>query len=48
MEVLTSDQRLLDRLTAIAAATPTVGTVRTWHDEEGWGVIDSPETPGGS
>jgi len=48
MEVLTSDQGLLDRLTAIAAATSTVGTVRTWHDEEGWGVIDSPETPGGS
>lgn len=26
----------------------TTGTVRFWHDEEGWGVIDSPETPGGS
>ena len=25
----------------------TVGTVRRWHDEEGWGVIDSPDTPGG-
>jgi cold shock protein len=23
------------------------GTVREWHDEDGWGVIDSPETPGG-
>lgn len=22
-------------------------TVRAWHDEEGWGVLDSPETPGG-
>jgi CspA family cold shock protein len=21
--------------------------VRVWHDEEGWGVIDSAETPGG-
>lgn len=21
--------------------------VRVWHDEEGWGVLDSPETPGG-
>jgi len=21
--------------------------VRVWHDEEGWGVVDSPETPGG-
>lgn len=25
----------------------TRGVVRDWHDEEGWGVIDSPETPGG-
>ena len=25
----------------------SVGTVREWRDEEGWGVIDSPETPGG-
>lgn len=23
------------------------GTVREWHAEDGWGVIDSPETPGG-
>lgn len=21
--------------------------VRVWHDEEGWGVLDSAETPGG-
>jgi cold shock protein len=21
--------------------------VREWHGEEGWGVLDSPETPGG-
>jgi cold shock protein len=21
--------------------------VREWHDEEGWGVLDSSETPGG-
>jgi CspA family cold shock protein len=26
---------------------PVVGTVRTWIPEEGWGVIDSVETPGG-
>jgi CspA family cold shock protein len=26
-------------------ATP--GIVRAWLDEQGWGVIDSPETPGG-
>jgi CspA family cold shock protein len=25
----------------------SVGTVRVWHHEQGWGVIDSPETPGG-
>ena len=25
----------------------SIGTVRTWSDEEGWGVIDSDETPGG-
>ena len=25
----------------------SVGTVRLWHAEEGWGVIDSPDTPGG-
>ncbi|HEV8569916.1 MAG TPA: cold shock domain-containing protein [Actinoplanes sp.] len=24
-----------------------VGTVREWHQDEGWGVIDSEETPGG-
>ncbi|MGB3325875.1 MAG: cold shock domain-containing protein [Mycolicibacterium fortuitum] len=27
-------------------ATST-GTVSEWHKSEGWGVIDSPETPGG-
>jgi CspA family cold shock protein len=25
----------------------TTGTVRVWHNEAGWGVIDSPATPGG-
>ncbi|ORB52297.1 hypothetical protein [Mycolicibacterium rhodesiae] len=25
----------------------SVGTVREWHTEEGWGVIDCPDTPGG-
>lgn len=23
------------------------GTVRSWDDEEGWGIIDSVQTPGG-
>ena len=27
---------------------PLRGTVRVWHADEGWGVIDSAETPGGS
>jgi cold shock protein len=26
---------------------PTTATVSVWSEEEGWGVIDSPETPGG-
>jgi CspA family cold shock protein len=25
----------------------TVGVVREWREDEGWGVVDSPETPGG-
>jgi CspA family cold shock protein len=25
----------------------TTGTVRVWHAEQGWGVVDSPDTPGG-
>lgn len=25
----------------------STGTVRFWNPEEGWGVIDSPETPSG-
>jgi CspA family cold shock protein len=24
-----------------------VAAVRVWHDEDGWGVVDSPDTPGG-
>ncbi|MFI0898307.1 cold-shock protein [Streptomyces sp. NPDC020983] len=24
-----------------------IATVREWSDEAGWGVLDSPETPGG-
>ena len=23
------------------------GVVRFWHDDEGWGVLDCPSTPGG-
>lgn len=25
----------------------SIGTVRTWDDAEGWGVVDSADTPGG-
>ena len=25
----------------------TRAVVREWHDEEGWGVADAPEAPGG-
>lgn len=24
-----------------------IATVREWNEEEGWGVLDCPETPGG-
>ena len=26
---------------------PTRAVVRSWRDDEGWGVLDSPATPGG-
>ena len=26
---------------------PVGGVVRVWHREEGWGVVDSQDTPGG-
>lgn len=25
----------------------SIGTVRFWRESDGWGVIDSPDTPGG-
>ena len=28
-------------------ASMAVGVVREWHDLDGWGVVDSDETPGG-
>lgn len=28
-------------------AAVTIGTVREWHDDDGWGIINSQETPGG-
>jgi len=32
---------------AIIGTVRIQGTVREWHADEGWGVIDSPATPGG-
>ncbi|MET7284484.1 cold shock domain-containing protein [Streptomyces sp. NPDC005573] len=29
------------------SAAVVTATVREWSDEEGWGVLDSPRTPGG-
>jgi CspA family cold shock protein len=29
------------------AAVSASAVVREWHDDEGWGVVDSPEVPGG-
>lgn len=29
------------------SAKPTRGVVKAWHDDEGWGVIESPELPEG-
>ena len=25
----------------------TTGVIREWHEDEGWGVVDAAETPGG-
>jgi CspA family cold shock protein len=29
------------------AQVTTLGRVREWHDDDGWGVVDSAATPGG-
>jgi len=31
----------------VVGMSRTTGTVRVWHGELGWGVLDSLETPGG-
>lgn len=31
----------------MAEPRPSTGVVRLWNHDEGWGVIDSPDTPGG-
>lgn len=38
---------VLGRVPRDPQAVTTRGTVRFWLDEQGYGVIDSPETPGG-
>jgi hypothetical protein len=30
---------------AVLSHPVTRGTVKTWHDDEGWGVLVSPEAP---
>ena len=47
LDVLSDDSELLDRLIRYGSPMTTRGIVRVWHDEQGWGVIDSPATPGG-
>lgn len=34
-------------LAGMSTRGTTRGTTREWSAEEGWGVIDSPQTPGG-
>lgn len=41
-------------ITSLLAAAPntmanvmSTGTVRHWYRDDGWGVLDSPDTPGG-
>ncbi len=31
----------------IRPRVPVVARVREWHEEDGWGVLDAEETPGG-
>ncbi|MDF2897839.1 MAG: hypothetical protein K0Q46_4625, partial [Rhodococcus erythropolis] len=37
----------LDAAITPPIGTPAIGVVTTWNGEEGWGVIDSADTPGG-
>lgn len=37
----------ISELRNIIRVVSSPGTVRLWHREDGWGVIDSPHTPGG-
>jgi cold shock protein len=34
-------------MTAPRRTGTTTGSVREWNNDEGWGVLDSPDTPGG-
>ncbi|MFJ6262429.1 hypothetical protein [Rhodococcus erythropolis] len=46
-EVTDLDITDLDDTIAPPIGTPAIGVVTTWNGEEGWGVIDSADTPGG-
>lgn len=47
-ETLTQDHDSLKQSQrATLLGGPVIALVREWHDDEGWGVLDSPETPGG-
>ncbi|MFT4395415.1 cold-shock protein [Gordonia lacunae] len=45
-------QRMIDDADVPPTESPALpsvtGSVRTWHDNEGWGVLDSEATPGGA
>lgn len=46
LEVAFDDENL--ESTASPTLSSTSGTVRRWEGEEGWGVLDSEDTPGGA
>ena len=41
----------MDEAEVMSATEPPrdriLGVVRVWHREDGWGVVDAPQTPGG-
>jgi cold shock CspA family protein len=41
------NRKTQSKLKSTLADMASVGIVRFWHRDEGWGVIDSPDTPGG-
>lgn len=43
----TGSTRLTARLSIYAGCMSESALVREWHADDGWGVLDSPATPGG-